>query len=169
MTLRRHGLTKKEFLAVVNEKDEVIAKKPRQEVHEKKLLHRAVLVFVRNSKWLFFIQKRSETKDVFPGCFDASVTGHVSFGESYEKAAAREMLEELGLKEKPMFLFKLRDREEDNLIYAVFECKTAKQPKIDKKETAQAIFADEQKIEEIIKKEKTTSWLKAAWEQYKKK
>ncbi|MDB4938361.1 MAG: mutT/nudix family protein, partial [Labilithrix sp.] len=42
------------------------------------------------------LQKRAETKDVWPGRFDASAAGHVRFGETTAQAA-REIEEELGL------------------------------------------------------------------------
>jgi isopentenyldiphosphate isomerase len=43
------------------------------------------------------LQQRAETKDVWPGRFDASAAGHVRFGETTAEAA-REIEEELGLR-----------------------------------------------------------------------
>ena len=42
-------------------------------------------------------QERSHSKDVNPGQWVTSVSGHVDAGESYEEAAVRETREELGI------------------------------------------------------------------------
>ncbi|HUX50537.1 MAG TPA: NUDIX domain-containing protein [Spirochaetia bacterium] len=61
------------------------------------LIHRVAHVLVFNDAGELYLQKRSSTKDVQPGRWDTSVGGHVDSGESYERAAAREMREELGI------------------------------------------------------------------------
>lgn len=87
-----------ELFDVVNERDEVICQKPRDEVHRSNLLHRAVHVLVINSQGQVFLQKRSRKKDVSPGAWDSSASGHLHVGESYDDAAARELEEEIGLR-----------------------------------------------------------------------
>ena len=86
-----------EIFDVVNERDEVIGQVPRSEVHARKLLHRAVHVFVFNSRGDLLLQKRSALKDEYPLCFTSSSSGHLSAGETYDEAAPRELQEELGL------------------------------------------------------------------------
>src|ERR1044072_5732360 len=83
---------------VVNERDEVIDRKPRSEVHRLGLLHRAVHVLVFNSRGQIFLQKRSMKKDRQPGVWDSSASGHVDSGEDYDTCAVRELREEIGLK-----------------------------------------------------------------------
>ena len=87
-----------EIFDVVNERDEVIDAKPRDEVHARGLLHRAVHVLVFNSRGEIFLQKRSMKKDRQPGVWDSSCSGHVDSGEIYDETAVRELGEELGLK-----------------------------------------------------------------------
>ncbi|MCU0785009.1 MAG: NUDIX domain-containing protein [Verrucomicrobia bacterium] len=86
-----------EIFDVVNERDEVIDRKPRREVHRLGLLHRATHVLVFNSRGEVFLQKRSMKKDRQPGVWDSSASGHVDSGEDYDTSAARELREEIGL------------------------------------------------------------------------
>jgi len=94
---------------VVNERDEVIGRKPRSEVHRLGLLHRAVHVLVFNSRGQIFLQKRSMKKDRQPGVWDSSASGHVDSGEEYDTTAVREVWEEIGLRlnQAPKRLFKI--------------------------------------------------------------
>ncbi|MEZ5406009.1 MAG: NUDIX domain-containing protein [Verrucomicrobiia bacterium] len=62
----------------------------RREIHEKKkLLHRAIHIFIFDSANRLFLQKRSLTKDSHPGKWDSSCSGHLDTGETYEIAAQR--------------------------------------------------------------------------------
>jgi isopentenyl-diphosphate delta-isomerase type 1 len=85
-----------ELFDVVDMDDKVVGHAPRREVHAKKLLHRAVHVLVHDEAGHLFLQKRSMSKDTFPGCWDSSCSGHVDAGEDYVTAARRELGEELG-------------------------------------------------------------------------
>lgn len=85
-----------ELFDVVNRDDRVVSQVPRREVHARKLLHRAVHVIVHDPKGRLFLQRRSQSKDTFPGCWDSSCSGHVDAGEDYPIAARRELGEELG-------------------------------------------------------------------------
>ncbi len=86
-----------ELFDVVDALDEVIETLPRSEVHRRKLLHRAVHVFVFRSDGAMLIHKRSPTKEEFPSVWTSSCSGHVSAGETYDDTAPREMFEELGI------------------------------------------------------------------------
>jgi isopentenyldiphosphate isomerase len=98
-----------EIFDVVNERDEVIDAKPRREVHRLGLKHRAVHVLMFNSRGETFLQKRSMTKDLEPGKWDSSTSGHVDSGEDYDACAVRELREEIGLTvaKAPERLFKI--------------------------------------------------------------
>jgi isopentenyldiphosphate isomerase len=86
-----------EYFDVVNDRDEVIGRKPRSEVHRCKLNHRAVHVLVFNRRGELFLQKRSMRKDCFPGKWDSSASGHLNCDETYDACAVRELGEELSL------------------------------------------------------------------------
>jgi len=98
-----------EIFDVVNERDEVIGRAPRREVHARGLLHRAVHVLVFNARSDVFLQKRSLKKDRQPGVWDSSSSGHVDSGEAYDQTAVRELREEIGLvmTAPPQRLFKI--------------------------------------------------------------
>ncbi|MBN2520815.1 MAG: NUDIX domain-containing protein [Bacteroidales bacterium] len=92
---------KEEWLPIVNEKGELIGKKPRSLCHHKKNkpLHPVVHLHVFNKSHKLFLQKRPISKDIQPGKWDTSVGGHISFGEDIETTLLRETQEEIGLKE----------------------------------------------------------------------
>jgi isopentenyl-diphosphate Delta-isomerase len=85
-----------ELFDVVDLDDRVISQAPRREVHARKLLHRAIHILVHDLDGHLFLQRRSMSKDTFPGCWDSSCSGHVDAGEDYLVAARRELGEELG-------------------------------------------------------------------------
>jgi isopentenyldiphosphate isomerase len=95
-----------EILEIVNEQGEVLGLAPRSEIHgNPSLWHRVVHVLVFNQRGELLLQKRSMDKDVAPGRWDTSVGGHVNPGESLAKAAARELMEELGVEAEPEFVY----------------------------------------------------------------
>lgn len=86
-----------EIFDIVDDHDQVIGQCPRRMVHRDGHKHRAVHVFVFNSRGEIFLQKRSMTKDTSPGAWDSSASGHVDAGENYDICALRELREEIGL------------------------------------------------------------------------
>lgn len=98
-----------EIFDICDEHDNVIGRNTRSEVHRLGLRHRAVHVIVFNARSQVFLQKRSMTKDTFPGAWDSSASGHLDAGEDYDACAVREMREELGIvtDQAPERLFKL--------------------------------------------------------------
>jgi isopentenyl-diphosphate delta-isomerase type 1 len=98
-------------LNIVNENDEIIGKDTRENIHKSGLLHREIHIWIFNDKGEILLQRRSETKDTYPGLLDVSVGGHVEIGDDYEKTAIRELAEEVGInagKDDLIFLNKLR-------------------------------------------------------------
>lgn len=87
-----------EWFDVVNERDEVIRRATRREVHATGLWHRSVHVLVFDAGGRVFLQKRSMQKDLCPGLWDSSCSGHLDAGEDYDAAAVRELGEEIGVR-----------------------------------------------------------------------
>lgn len=100
---------KDEIFDVVDERDQVIGREIRREVHRRGLRHRATHILLFNSRGEVFLQKRSLTKDSSPGRWDSSASGHLDCGEDYDACAVRELREELGLvvNEGPRRVFKM--------------------------------------------------------------
>ena len=113
-----------EIFDVCDEHDRVIGTAPRSRVHAEWLLHRAVHVFVFNSRGPLLLQRRSATKDESPLKLTSSTSGHLGAGESYETAAIREMQEEIGLTGPLEFLVKLpasqETANEHTVLYRMF-------------------------------------------------
>ena len=86
-----------EMFCVVDAHDCVIGAKSREYVHVNNLRHRAIHVLIFNLRGEIFLQRRSIWKDMHPGRWDSSTSGHVAPGESYEQAAHRELCEEIGI------------------------------------------------------------------------
>lgn len=101
-TMKMQGFTDnaEELLPIINENGDTVGSIPRAEAHNgSKILHPVVHLHVFDKNGNLFLQKRPAWKDIQPGKWDTSVGGHIGYGESTEKALAREAKEELGIKE----------------------------------------------------------------------
>ena len=83
-------------------------RKEREAVHRDGDWHGTAHIWLvrrREGHMQVLLQKRSRSKETFPGCFDASCAGHLSAGDAFLDGALRELSEELGLKARPEELF----------------------------------------------------------------
>ncbi len=86
----------------------------KDEAHQKGLFHPTVHVWFYTPAPALLLQKRSLSKQTFPGFWDVSVAGHVSAGESILEGALREVKEEIGLDIPPSDLVPLDIRKNTN-------------------------------------------------------
>ena len=114
-------MASEEWFDIVDKNGTVLGKAPRSQIHgNPQLIHPTVHVHVFNKKGLLFLQKRVPTKDLYPGRWDTAVGGHVSSGESVQKALLRESHEELGIDAstaKPLFRYVMTNTWESELIH----------------------------------------------------
>lgn len=87
-----------EFFDVLNEKGNFTGKtESREKCHKDGLWHKAVVVFIINSKNQVLLQRRSPNKRMWPNMWDVTAGGHVLAGEFGFEAIIREAKEELGI------------------------------------------------------------------------
>ena len=86
-----------EIVSIINPSDSVIGAVPRAEMRRRGLVYRVNYILVFNAAGEILAQRRTDTKDLYPGLLDLAAGGVVRAGESYELSAARELEEELGV------------------------------------------------------------------------
>jgi len=113
-----------EIVQIVDEDNREIAAITRGMMREQRLIHRACYILVFNKAGKLFVQKRTMSKDIYPGYWDVAAGGVVLAGESYEESANRELTEELGVSgENLEFLFDQYYEDEDNRVWGkIFTC-----------------------------------------------
>jgi len=104
-----------ELIDIIDENGNVIGKKLKSEAHRTGEWHKSSHVWIVVGRKIL-LQKRSYSKEIFPGKFDVACAGHVKSGESYEDAAVRELEEELGIKVKKEELLFLCTRPQVTVI-----------------------------------------------------
>lgn len=76
----------------------------RETAHREGIRHRTAHVWLlrrRDGRVQVLLQKRSEGKDSYPGCYDISSAGHIPAGVDFIPSALRELREELGVTVQP--------------------------------------------------------------------
>jgi 8-oxo-dGTP pyrophosphatase MutT (NUDIX family) len=91
-----------EIVVIVDQDNNIVGAAPRREMRVKRLAHRSTYILVFNAGGELYVQKRTLTKDVFPGYYDVAAGGVVLAGETYEQGAERELEEEMGIRGVPL-------------------------------------------------------------------
>jgi len=106
-----------EQVILVDDKDRELGAMEKLEAHEKGVLHRAISVFIVNSKGEWLLQQRAVNKYHSGGLWTNTCCSHPMPGESSRKAAERRLFEEMGLKAdlKELFHFTYREAMNNNL------------------------------------------------------
>ena len=113
-----------EIVTIVDEHNKVIGAVSRREMRAKNLPHRSTYILVFNAQGELYVQKRTMSKDVFPGYYDPATGGVVLAGESYEQGAVRELEEEMGIRNVPLtWLFDFYFTDERTRVWGgAFSC-----------------------------------------------
>lgn len=92
---------------------------PRSRVRAENLRHGATGVVLFRPDGRLFVHQRTDTKDVYPGRWDATAGGVMEPGETPLAAAERELAEELGVK-APLVWIGEADYADANTSYRAF-------------------------------------------------
>jgi isopentenyl-diphosphate delta-isomerase len=140
-----------EILEICDRHNRIIGRAFRETIHRLGLRHRAVHIFVFNTAAELYLQLRQQHKDQYPGHWDSSAAGHVSTGESYAAAAARELEEELGLREDLSQVAEVTACPETGWEHVVlFQCWTASTPTPNPEEIEQGAFYSLAEVDRML-------------------
>lgn len=97
----------RELVVLVDEHDRAIGTMGKLEAHRSAILHRAFSVFVFNSGGQLLLQRRASDKYHSGGLWSNTCCGHPRPGENVADAAARRLVEEMGIscRLRPQFDF----------------------------------------------------------------
>ncbi|WP_240910258.1 NUDIX hydrolase YfcD [Desulfopila sp. IMCC35008] len=147
-----------EIVQIVDRNNQVIDAVPRKVMREQGLIHRASYILVFDPNDRLFVQKRTMTKDVFPGYWDVAAGGVVLAGEDYLESARRELAEELGVSGLALdFLFDHFHEDAQNKVWGhVFRCVHPGPFILQKEEIDSGEFMSVEHIFELNEKEPVT-------------
>jgi isopentenyl-diphosphate delta-isomerase len=163
-----------EKVILVNEKDEKIGLMPKQEAHEKGVLHRAFSVFIFNDNNELMLQQRAFHKYHSPGLWTNTCCSHQRDGESSLEAGKRRLFEEMGfaatLKETTTFIYKapfengLTEHELDHILVGNYN----EAPQINPDEVAAWKWMNLEAVKKDIehKPEIYTEWFKIIFDKF---
>ena len=159
-----------EKLVVVDEKDNLLREEDKLKCHKGDgILHRAFSAFIFNEKNELLIQKRSKLKQLWPLHWSNSCCSHPRKGESYDEAAERRVMEELGIDCRMEMIYKFiynakyKNIGSENELCAVFigKCDNMR-INVDPKEIAEHKFIGIEELKKDIKEnpDSYTPWFK---------
>ena len=166
-----------EKLILVDNEDNIIGYKTKEECHRGNgILHRAFSIFIFNDRNQLLIQKRSDSKQLWPLYWSNSCCSHPRKGEKVEEAAYRRLKEELGIESQLKILFKFqysvpyKNVGSEREMCSVLIGKSNSHISPNKNEIDEWKYTDIEKLEEnmSINPDKYTPWFKLEWERIKK-
>lgn len=163
-----------EKVILVDENDQKIGLMPKQEAHERGILHRAFSVFIFNQKNELMLQQRALHKYHSPGLWANTCCSHQRDEESSIEAGKRRLFEEMGftsdLKETTSFIYKapfdngLTEHELDHILVGNFEGN----PEINPEEVAAWKWMDLEEVKKDVKAnpDNYTAWFKIIFDKF---
>ena len=163
-----------EFVVLIDRDDNPVGLMEKQQAHHAGLLHRAFSVFIFNSKNELMIHQRAAEKYHSPKLWTNTCSSHPRENETYEQAAHRRLIEEMGfdceIQEKFHFIYKaeleegLFEHELDRVFTGFYEGEVNFNPEevMDYK----WIGMDELKKDIDFNPDKYTAWFKIIFKEY---
>lgn len=127
----------KDYVILVDAHDNELGITEKMEAHKKALLHRAISVFIVNTKGEWLLQKRAHQKYHSNGLWTNTCCSHPFPKETNIQAAKRRLMQEMGLNTELREIFQFVYREEldsgltEHELDHVFIGVTDNKPKID--------------------------------------
>lgn len=157
-----------EYVILVDEQDQELGVMEKMQAHRQAKLHRAISVFVFNSKKELLLQKRAETKYHSANLWTNTCCSHPKPKEDTLDAAKRRLYEEMGLhcEIKYAFNFTYLTKFESGLseheFDHVFFCFSDDAPNINPEEVADYKYMSLQETENQLKQnsQEYTAWFK---------
>ncbi|MEA3547047.1 MAG: NUDIX domain-containing protein [Thermodesulfobacteriota bacterium] len=143
-----------EIITIVDRENNEIDQVTRAEMRAKNLIHRATYILVFNSRSELFVQKRTKSKDIYPGHYEIASGGVVLAGESYELSARRELAEELGVQCKELtHLFDHFHDDGKNRVWGrIFSCTHDGPMQLQKEEVESGEFMKLENVSDMARK-----------------
>ncbi len=163
---------KLDYVILVDEKDNETGTMEKMEAHRKAVLHRAISVFIFNTKGEWLLQRRASGKYHSNGLWTNTCCSHPFPGETSLEAANRRLKQEMGLKAplKKLFHFtykaeldnELTEHELDHVFLGI----TDEEPVINTDEVQEWRYISYEKLFDDVKNrpEKYTFWFKKIFE-----
>jgi isopentenyldiphosphate isomerase len=147
-----------EIITIVDADNTVVGSATRHEMRAKGLPHRATYILVFNSKGEVFVQKRTMTKDIYPGYYDVATGGVVLADESYDLSAERELAEELGAQNTPLIPhFDFKHEDDNNIVWGrLYTCTYDGKITLQEEEVESGEFLTIDEVLKLCKKEPFT-------------
>lgn len=143
--------TAAEILEVVDRHNRPVGRARRDSIHRYGLQHRSVHILVFDLSGRLYVQLRAPGKDQFPRHWDTSAAGHVSPGESYAAAAARELSEELAIRAELFPVAQVPACVETGWEHVgLFRCHTDLRPQPDPTEIEAGRFFTPQELQDFL-------------------
>jgi isopentenyl-diphosphate delta-isomerase len=166
-----------ELVVLVNIEDKQLGVMEKQEAHLKGVLHRAISVFIFNSKAELLLQQRADGKYHSAGLWTNTCCSHPRPGEQVHDAGTRRLQEEMGLKcdLKKIFTFvykaKLDNKITEYEFDHVFMGMTDDEPVPDPHEVGAWKYMSTAQLAKDLKRnpEQYTEWFKICFEQWNSK
>lgn len=132
---------------------------PREQFHNgSRLIHPVIHLLLFDSSNRLLLQRRSQSKRFYPGCWDSSVSGHIQSGEYLFKAMQREAKEELGVsinKATPVTVQLIETPQERELSY-FFCAGCSQQPATNPEEICEINYYQHNHLKKLLKNEPQT-------------
>ncbi|MCL5016518.1 MAG: NUDIX domain-containing protein [Patescibacteria group bacterium] len=162
-------INKDELLFVVDESNQPLPARPREEVHKDEHWHRNSNVWIVNSRGQVLCQQRSFKKDSSPGFWEPFFGGHVLAGDGYKETAIKECGEELGLEMKEEELFfiavhKIRHTKEFVSVYMMEWNGEVDAIRYEKDEINQLRWIDIGELKKVLIEENGPNWTRSGFE-----